>query len=64
MASQKPPLDPLISAPDSNEYFNAISHLIGAILSISALAVLVTLAASIHKKLDEVIFAAMGGRVI
>jgi len=41
----KPPLDPLISAPDSNEYFNSISHLIGAILSILALAVLVTLAA-------------------
>jgi hypothetical protein len=29
----KPPLDPLISAPDSNEYFNSISHLIGATLS-------------------------------
>jgi len=26
-------LDPMISSPDSNEYFNAISHLIGAILS-------------------------------
>jgi predicted membrane channel-forming protein YqfA (hemolysin III family) len=39
----KPPLDPLISAPDSNEYFNTISHLIGAILSAPGLAVLVTL---------------------
>lgn len=38
-------LDPMISSHDTNEYFNAISHLIGAILSVSALAVLITLAA-------------------
>ena len=45
MAFHKPALDPMISSPDSNEYFNSISHLVGAILSISALVVLVSLAA-------------------
>jgi hemolysin III len=60
MSSQKPPLDPLISSPDSNEYFNAISHLIGAILSISALAVLVTLAAIQHKPAHVIGFAIYG----
>lgn len=60
MTNQKPPLDPLISAPDSNEYFNAISHLIGAILSISVLAVLVTLAAIAGKPAHVVGFAIYG----
>jgi hemolysin III len=60
MSLQKPPLDPLISAHDSNEYFNAISHLIGAILSISALAVLVTLAAMGHKPAHIIGFAIYG----
>ena len=57
---QKPPLDPLISSPDSDEYFNSISHLIGAILSISALAVLVTLAAIDHKPGHVIGFAIYG----
>jgi hemolysin III len=60
MTSQKPVLDPHISSLDSNEYFNSISHLIGAILSISALAVLVTLAA-IHNKPAHVIGFAIYG---
>ena len=60
MTTQKPPLDPLISAPDSNEYFNSISHLIGAILSISALAVLVSLAAIADKPAHVVGFAIYG----
>ncbi|MBI5950631.1 MAG: hemolysin III family protein [Chloroflexi bacterium] len=60
MTEQKPALDPLISAPDSNEYFNAISHLIGAILSISALAVLVSLAAIAGKPMHVVGFAIYG----
>lgn len=60
MILQKPPLDPLISAPDSNEYFNSISHLIGAILSISGLAVLVTLAAVAGKPTHVVGFAIYG----
>ena len=60
MLNKKPPLDPLISAPDSNEYFNAISHLIGAILSISALAVLVSLAAIAGKPAHVVGFAIYG----
>jgi predicted membrane channel-forming protein YqfA (hemolysin III family) len=60
MSQQKLPLDPLISAHDSNEYFNSISHLIGAILSISALAVLVTLAAIDHKPGHVIGFAIYG----
>ncbi len=60
MIIEKPSLDPLISSPDSNEYFNAISHLIGAILSISALAVLVTLAAMAGKPAHVIGFAIYG----
>src|SRR3990172_1060159 len=60
MNLQKPPLDPLISSSDSNEYFNSISHLIGAILSISALAVLVTLAALDGKPEHVIGFAIYG----
>lgn len=60
MTQSKPALDPLISAPDSNEYFNAISHLIGAILSISALAVLVSLAAIADKPAHVVGFVIYG----
>ena len=60
MNLQKPSPDPLISSSDSNEYFNSISHLIGAILSISALAVLVTLAAIGHKPVHVISFAIYG----
>jgi hemolysin III len=60
MDAQKPPLDPHISSTDSNEYFNAISHLIGAILSISALATLVTLAAINNKPAHVIGFAIYG----
>jgi hemolysin III len=56
----KHPLDPQISSPDSNEYFNAISHLVGAILSVSALAVLVTLAAIDQKPAQVIGFAIYG----
>ncbi|MDZ4717931.1 MAG: hemolysin III family protein [Roseiflexaceae bacterium] len=51
---QKPRMDPMISSIDSNEYVNAISHLIGAILSISALVILVTLAVQ-HQNWTNVI---------
>jgi len=57
---QKQPLDPLISSQDSNEYFNSISHLMGAILSISALAVLVSLSALAHKPANVIGFAIYG----
>ncbi|MGA7193689.1 MAG: hemolysin III family protein [Anaerolineales bacterium] len=60
MNLQNPSLDPLISSSDSDEYFNSISHLIGAILSISALAVLVTLAAIEHKPEHVIGFAIYG----
>jgi hemolysin III len=56
----KPLLDPHISSTDSNEYFNAISHLVGAILSISALVVLVTLAAVNNKPAHVIGFAIYG----
>lgn len=60
MTIQKDALDPMISSPNSNEYVNAISHLVGAILSISALAVLVTLAAIAGKPAHVVGFAIYG----
>jgi hemolysin III len=60
MNLHKPPVDPLITSYESNEYFNSISHLIGAILSISALAVLVTLAAIDHKPGHVIGFAIYG----
>jgi len=60
MDFQKTSLDPHISSIDSNEYFNSISHLIGAILSISALAVLVTLAALNNNPAQVVGFAIYG----
>jgi len=60
MNLQKPILDPHISSYDSNEYFNSISHLIGAILSISALAVLVTLSAINHKPVHVIGFSIYG----
>jgi len=60
MTIQKPGLDSLISSTDSNEYFNSISHLIGAILSLSALAVLVTLAAIDNKTAHVIGFSIYG----
>jgi hemolysin III len=60
MSPSKPALDPMISSTDSNEYFNSISHLIGAILSVSALAVLVTLAAMDNKPAHVIGFAIYG----
>ena len=60
MNSPNSTLDPQISSPDSNEYFNSISHLIGAILSISALIVLVTLSAINHKPVHVISFLIYG----
>lgn len=60
MDRTKPDLDLLISSADSNEYFNAISHLIGAILSVSGLVVLVTLAAMQQQWAHLVGFAIYG----
>jgi hemolysin III len=53
-------MDPMISSPDSNEYINALSHLLGAILSLSVIAVLVTLAALDRKWLHLIGFAVYG----
>lgn len=67
MAPMKQPIQPrkdrmdaMISAPDSNEYVNALSHLVGAILSISATVVLVVLAARDQKWAHLVGFAVYG----
>jgi hemolysin III len=60
MTLQKPPLDPSISSTDTNEYFNSISHLIGAILSVSGLVVLVASAAIAHKPAHVIGFAIYG----
>jgi hemolysin III len=45
MARQKIGMDPMISAPDSNEYVNTLSHMIGAIVSVPATALLIIFAA-------------------
>ncbi|HEY0605628.1 MAG TPA: hemolysin III family protein [Herpetosiphonaceae bacterium] len=60
MEQHKVPMDRMISAPDSNEYVNALSHLLGAILSVSATAILVTLAARDGKWAHLVGFAVYG----
>ena len=60
MPAQRRPVDPMISSPDSNEYVNAISHLIGAILSVTALVLLVTLAALEGKWLHIIGFSIYG----
>lgn len=60
MEQQRAAMDRMISAPDSNEYVNALSHLLGAILSVSATAVLVTLAAQAGKWAHLVGFAVYG----
>ncbi|MEN9937734.1 MAG: hypothetical protein RLZZ387_4313 [Chloroflexota bacterium] len=60
MTRPKDTMDPMISSPDSNEYVNALSHLLGAILSISAIVVLVTLAALEQKWLHLIGFAVYG----
>jgi hemolysin III len=59
-AVRKDPMDRMISAPDSNEYVNALSHLLGAILSISGMVVLITLAAQEGKTAHVVGFAIYG----
>lgn len=60
MGKPQEPLDPLISSLDSNEYFNAFSHLLGAILSVSVVAILVTFSAFDHKWPHLVGFAIYG----
>lgn len=60
MEQHKVPMDRMISAPNSNEYVNALSHLLGAILSVSATAILVTLAARDGKWAHLVGFAVYG----
>lgn len=60
MERQKAAMDRMISAPDSNEYVNALSHLLGAIVSVSATALLVTLAAQQGKWAHLVGFAVYG----
>lgn len=60
MSRPKHAMDPMISSLDSNEYVNALSHLLGAILSLSVIAVLVTLAALDQKWMHLIGFAIYG----
>ena len=53
-------MDAMISSPDSNELFNALSHLIGALLSICVLAVLVIVCAREHHWLQTTGFVVCG----
>src|SRR3712207_5536550 len=60
MNQPKPRMDRMISAPDSNEVVNTLSHLLGALLAIAATAVLVVLAVREQKWLHLVGFAVYG----
>jgi hemolysin III len=60
MTAHKQLMDPMISSADSNEYFNVISHLIGAILSISGIALLIIFAAIDQKWLHLITFSIYG----
>jgi len=60
MQQPKPAMDQMISSPDSNEYVNTISHLIGAFLACSVVTLLIILASLEHKWLLTVSFAVYG----
>jgi len=60
MVFDKKQMDPMISSPDSNEYFNSISHLIGAILSLAGLIVLVVFSARDDKWIHLISFSIYG----
>jgi hemolysin III len=56
----KAQMDQLISSPNSNEFYNSISHLLGCVLSIAGTIVLVVLAALEHKWLLTIGFSIYG----
>jgi len=60
MTKSKLDMDPMISSLDSNEYFNSISHLIGAILSLAALTILVVFASLEQGALHIISFSIYG----
>ena len=60
MITDKSQMDPLISNPTSNEFFNSISHLIGTILSLAGMIVLIVFSALDSKWLHLVAFAIYG----
>ena len=60
MAMDKTQMDPMISSLNINEYFNSITHLIGAILSIIGTIVLIVFSAHAEKWLHLVSFAVYG----
>lgn len=53
-------MDPMISSPTSNEYFNSFCHLVGAILSIVGMIVLIVFSAQQEKWLCLISFAIYG----
>jgi len=57
---RKEKMDPLISSFNSNEYFNSICHLIGAILSLAGLIVLIVFSAMSHRWIHLVSFSIYG----
>lgn len=60
LALDKTEMDPMISSIDSNEYFNSISHLIGAILAVIGMVVLIVEASLMGNTLMVVCFAIYG----
>jgi hemolysin III len=60
MVYDKTQMDHMISSADSNEYFNSISHLIGAILSVTGTTVLIVFSAIEYKWMHLISFAIYG----
>ena len=61
---QKVPMDRMISASDTNEIVNVLSHGLGALAAVAATSVLVTLAAREQKWLHLLGFAVYGTTLV
>jgi hemolysin III len=64
MDLDKTKMDCLISSLDSNEYFNSISHLLGAILTLAAVIILIVFSVRDHKWLHLISFAIYGATLL
>ena len=53
-------MDPMISSPTSNEYFNSLCHLVGAILSLAGMILLIVLSALEGKWIHLISFTIFG----
>lgn len=60
MSVPKSKMDPMISSLNSNEYFNSICHLIGAILSLAGMTILIVYSALESKTVHLISFSIYG----